>query len=434
MSMSLRPGSILSNDQFDGYSFTGTTADGRPILVTDAFHVRTTIRLSSHRASEYEQFSPNRVLIGDERPVDELRYYFPDVMIGFRDFERLGNSCIRNHTRFSVQTRDHLAIGIELRPAPDLAGKPVKSKKDARKHFTVAAIISACDSGAIPLAKADEIARSLEHAIGFAVGQMRPWVICEGLRAGSTVSRRYRDVAYNTGNRFAVVRPENPWDAEAMIKRGMEFFLECKPKAIEQVARLTSGLQIASSHLVFPMPFILLASALESSIAGDEEGCPAAHIVDRHQRKSILPSFKEWLEREVIPLISNNDHIAYLRTNAAQKLNSVVAATLADRICAMLDSVRLPYDRNWVNEFVKKRNSAAHDDCRFSPNDMMTYFRMLSLVHRYVLIQMSYTGRMIDWSVSPPEDAVLTHDGFVAPEAVSQSGQVSSVMADNKGS
>ncbi len=68
-----------------------------------------------------------------------------------------------------------------------------------------------------------------------------------------------------------------------------------------------------------------------------------------------------------------------------------------------------------MNDFVSRRNKAAHGGYKPTfPDDVHTYLRIVSLIHRYLLMRIGYTGEMVDWAVAPPKDARISSDGSVS--------------------
>ncbi|MGH0601592.1 hypothetical protein [Bacillus mycoides] len=104
----------------------------------------------------------------------------------------------------------------------------------------------------------------------------------------------------------------------------------------------------------------------------------------------------------IIPKLSESDKVDFNTSGMKQKLSALIQRNLRSRINRLLEHNEIIYEKNWVSEFVKKRNSAAHGSYTFEEVDFLIWARMTALLERVLLKEIGYKGEFIDWSESPP--------------------------------
>ncbi len=405
----------LTELPFAAWSFAGITEDGLPVKVSELYcTAQSWPEVFTDRDECIASFVGSKLIIWHDQTVELLRFYFPDLVFGFSDIERMPTGLIGNHTAFDGVGDEYEGIRIDFRAVPGLTQEAKKDNRVAAKHLTTVATVSSGNVEYIDYGQVEPLISALGQSIGLAVGFTRTWVFCEGIRDDESVFVYYRDVSYAVSSRFPIVSAQDASSVQNLSSCALSFYLGCDSEAAERFRRLVLGLQLYSSQLVFPAPFLFLGAKLEEFIEGELD-FGRRHMLEKPQREEALKKFEVWMKSNVFHYMADTDDAQMLCDNLKREFNVMFQRDLSYRIRALLDSVILPYDEQWVNDFVSRRNRAAHGGHKpmFS-NHVHTYLRIVSLIHRYLLMRIGYTGEMIDWAISPPKDARISSDGSVS--------------------
>ncbi len=399
---------------FGGWRFSGSTEDGLPIRVTRMHCVAERIGFMADSGNCCRTgFSGGELIIGRKRPAESLRFYFPDLAFSFLDAKSTSTRLSRNHTAFDSLSDPFSDIRVDCRSASDLVGGTGTDAEASDDCPTMVVTVRKKEQARISYSQVEELVRALEQSMGLATGLARHWVLCEGIKHGAPVFAHYRDAVHATGSKFPLVDPADPNDVKHLISQALWFLLQSGPKTSKAVIGLIRGLQLSSRQLSFPDSFLGLGAALEEFIA-KEMHSPREHILGKTERDAAFMSFEQWASENLFPRIPDGGDSEALRKDLKRKFNIMLEGSLRKRVCALLDSMSLPFDEAWVADFVSTRNQAAHEG--YSPtrrSRARIYLRMLALVHRYVLVRIGYVGGLVDWAISPPGGATISADGSV---------------------
>lgn len=413
-------GSMVSRIKSGAWAFRGNSSDGLQVSAHGLHVTRVSIRAGELGPLYDSWFSAERLMAGTEEPVEHLQYHLPALALRFLESEESEGKPPMAYTELSTFGTSYDGFTVTLRPAPELNGKPVEHLAEAWGHLSVVAVVSRThDVQLVIPSQVERLMASVDCAIGFATGLNRPWAVCEGYSAGTKRFRLVRRTAYVTGSSLPIVRPHNPFHLTPLLQRALTFFLKCNSSEFEDLRMFIWSVQYASAHLAFPIPFLLLGAALEEFIAA-EIGGSRGSVISRDQAREIMPEFEEWIAVNVLPYISPDVSQYEFRDAIPNKFGALIQRSLANRIHALLQSACLPYDKDWVRDFVRKRDSAAHGT--YEPGaslavDATIYLRMVSLAHRYLLVRMGYVGPIIDWAEYPQSDtSKIAERGLVVRE------------------
>ncbi len=326
------------------WSFAGITEDGLPVKVSGLdCRAQSWPEMFTNRDECIASFVGSKLIVGHDQPVELLRFYFPDLVFGSADTEKTPTGFIRNHTVFDGFGDEYEGIKIDFRAVPGLTQEPKNDNRIAAKHLTTVATVSRENLEGIAYSQVEPLISALGQSIGLAVGLTRPWVFCEGIRDDESVFVHYRDVSYAVGSRFSIVRTQDPFSVQNLSSCALLFYLGCDSETAERFRRLVLGLQLSSSQLVFPAPFLFLSAVLEEFIEGELD-FGRRHMLEKPQREDAFKKFEAWMNSNVLQYMSDTDDAQMLRDNLKLKFNVIFQRDLNDRIRALLDSVSLPHD------------------------------------------------------------------------------------------
>lgn len=247
----------------------------------------------------------------------------------------------------------------------------------------------------------------VSELISFASGDSVNWIHAVGFGGDSAKYHILRNIDYcDFRPHRELISIDFPKMLTSFIKQTFGTYLEFNELKRENFVKLLSGLHIASKRLTFPSPFISLGSSIEdyvNYVLPELE----SHYISKSQRKNINASFDKWVLDNIIPLLEDQDRIDFMPDNLKQKLSALVQRNLRSRINNLLNHFGINYDQNWVGDFVKKRNQAAHGTYVFHINDYIIWTQMASLIEVLMLTELNYNGQYLDWSTSPPKNKTL---------------------------
>lgn len=225
------------------------------------------------------------------------------------------------------------------------------------------------------------------------------------------------------GEVFRVIRsvpfaPLNPTRQLIMVNlpRYLSQFIQiCFPSYInltrehrDTFKKFIEGIQLSASRLIFPIPYIVLGSAIEEFVSAELEET-SSHYVGRADRRRIYPAFKAFLKENVFPLIEQGDIGDFDESGMKQKWSGLLTRNLRSRITNLLDAFEVTYDPESVRSFVKKRNDSAHGNYVYTSADYLIWSQMVALFEQVIFKKLQYKGPYYDWSVSPPEWRIPTN-------------------------
>ncbi|MBZ9688285.1 hypothetical protein G9F72_018295 [Clostridium estertheticum] len=187
----------------------------------------------------------------------------------------------------------------------------------------------------------------------------------------------------------------------SFIKQTFSVYARFSGEKRKTLERLHSGLHFSSERLVFPAPFTSLGSCIEDfvlCVIPETE----SHYITKVERRKIDQSFASWVSGNIIPLLGDIDKSDFNESGIKQKLSALIQRNLKSRISNLFKNYNLDYEQDWVSDFVKKRNTAAHGNYVFEKDDYLIWTRMASLLERILLKELDFKGEYIDWSEIPP--------------------------------
>ncbi len=400
----------LPNPPFSGWSFHGLTDHHEPVKAEQMYLAKESIRFNEGEINAILTFSAGEMWIGGREPsLKAVVGYIPDLIISHDAISTVGSSRLLDHTILDLET-DAGYYRIVLRSFPEFIGR--KSREAVRDNFTVTLEVTRIDCLGMGIEDALSILDAVTGLIGFAAGGDRPWILIEATRTDGGMYTHFRDLTYPVGSAFQVIDVDGYHRLANFLRKALPVYNSWSNDVKKRFRTLWDSIHFASSRLAFPSPFLILGAALEEFMA-EEMPDLSNHFIDKSGRESLAPSFEDWANHYVVPLLDKDDVQAF-KESLNDKLAGAVSRTLRTRIELLLRSVGMQYPKTWVGEFVKRRNCAAHRVYQFEIDDPPRFLRMLALVQRYCLIRLNYTGEMVVWSVSPPILGDLSEDGLIS--------------------
>ncbi|MCM3572489.1 hypothetical protein M3172_04760 [Mesobacillus subterraneus] len=392
----------LRNDlPFFPWDFEGETIQGKKILGKGMALTKQGENFTEAGVSVNWGFNINEIAIGDYQECEFFEYWIPNFIIGFDEMTQVGERYERNKTSFPI-TFNQETILVELWGINNLTTQRQEIRQQNEDLFTVKIILRK-ESGLLSIDEANDVIDLMLDLCSVAYGGRVTWGTCVGYSNATEVIRRIRSVSF---------APLNPNRQLIMINhRGYlsQFIQVCLPSysqlpetSRDALKKLMEGIQLSASKLIFPIPFIVLGSAVEE-FAGFELAENQSHYIERAERRRISPSFRLFLEENVFPLIDENDIGDFDEGGIKQKLSGLLARNLRSRITNLLEQFEVTYNAEWIRDFVRKRNEAAHGNYDFSSADYYIWSRTAGLLEQVIFKKLQYQGPYYDWSTSPPE-------------------------------
>ncbi|KRF22526.1 hypothetical protein [Paenibacillus sp. Soil787] len=350
-------------------------------------------------------FGCSSIEIGDRNEQFEyIEFYFPNVFIGFDEFEKKGSFNFLNKSNLTLEYNDTYTLTFSGLNETSIHEKKKEIISKGNDISTLKVIVQKASSNHIYFSEANKVIELVSDLMSFVYDGPVSWIHAIAYQHNEEVFNYFRDVKYpRLGTFRKLIRFEFPYILTSYISKAFteyKSFSEEKQKAIRT---FINGLHFSSERLVFPAPFTSLGSSIEDYIERSIPETESRYISKPVRKKMIDPSFELWVREHILPLLNEVDREDFSESNLKQKTNALLQRNLKSRIINLLHHHDIIFDQNWVTDFVKKRNDAAHGAYIHEKDDFLKWTRMAALLEKIILKQLNYTGEYIDWSESPPQ-------------------------------
>jgi len=210
------------------------------------------------------------------------------------------------------------------------------------------------------------------------------------------------------GTRFCRVRPyrelinvDYPNMLYNFINKTFPIYYKFEDTKKRSLMKFIESMRYSCHDLNFPAPFIYLGTAIENYVYESMNDF-VSYYLNKPTRKSIFPSFKKWIEENIIPLLKDSDKDDFAGSSLKQKLAGLLQRYLRPRIISLLEKHNIDYSPDLVRNFAIKRNEAVHKKYKFVKGDYEIWSTMLAYMEELILKQLRYDGIYYDWKTSPP--------------------------------
>ncbi|MEH6904732.1 hypothetical protein [Neobacillus drentensis] len=392
---------------FFPWDFEGVTTEGKKVIGNGLALSKQGESFTQSGININWGFNINEIVIGDYQECEAFEYWIPNFIIGFDEMTKVGERFVRNKTQLSLSYNQE-TISVELLGVNNFPTEAQEIRKINEDIFTVKIVLRK-GNGILSFDEANAVIDSLLDLCSVAYGGRVSWGTVIGSVDDNEVFRVIRNVPF---------APLNPSRQLIMVNQPRfltQFIQTCFPSYIQLTQeyrdtfkKFLAGIQLSSSTLIFPVPYIVLGSVIEDYVSAELEET-SSHYVGRADRRRIFPAFKEFLEEHVFPLIEQGDIGDFDESGMKQMWKGLLTRNLRSRITNLLDAFEIPYDPESVRSFVKKRNDAAHGNYVFTSADYHIWSQMVALLEQLIFKKLQYQGPYYDWSVSPPEWRIPTN-------------------------
>jgi hypothetical protein len=349
-------------------------------------------------------FSFTEIQIGDRQLFEKVEYYVPNFRIGFDQMRDVLGKRERSISDFVVQQGDYeLKVVLESLVELDKLQNLVDGEVD---NFTVKMIIEN-QVGSLEYDDFASVTTLLFDLCTVAYGDKVSWGHAVFFHNGKKQFEvlRYPSQFCSLSPARQQIAVEKPAILTGFLQETFEHYVKVTNEARSKFLAFVEGLQIACNTLIFPIPFVVLGTAIEdycaSVLATKKE-----YFVPRNVRKKLLPNFLEWVSQNIESEIDENDWQEF-NDSLPQKFSALFQRNLRTRITNLLAHYRISFDPAWVSEFVKKRNTAAHGTYVFTNEDYIIWTRMAALMESVIRRELHYTGEFWDFSETPVTEKIF---------------------------
>ncbi|MCU5656497.1 hypothetical protein OCF56_21705 [Bacillus mycoides] len=392
-------------EKLSPWSFEGKTSDGETISLNNMSIVKIHDNFNDNIIKH--EFNFNQLTIGNQSAYEYFEFFIPNFITGFDHFVTVNGLNIRNRTNFSVLYNEE-EILLDFFGINNLVNNWATIQENNEDINTVK-IVMRKQSGMITFSEAAEIIELLLELCSIAYGSRLTWSKSTGFQNNSKAFQCIQNVPY------APLNGRRQLINVLLFRRLSQFIQQCFPNYITfddetrtSLKKLVSGIHLASSRLVFPAPYAILGSIIEE-FAHNELEEMSTHYVIRSERRENFQKFKQFIEENVIELLSDDDKEDFNTSGMKQKWSGLLQRNLRSRITSLLLSFHIEFDTDKIRDFVKKRNEAAHGTYVFEKErDYYIWSQMTNLLEQVLLKKLKYQGEYIDYSTNPAELKVIS--------------------------
>ncbi|WP_214722287.1 hypothetical protein [Exiguobacterium sp. s192] len=382
------------------WNFEGVTTDGKTFSAKKIVLVNQNENCTQADIDINLKFDIGEIVIGNNLECEMLEYYIPNFVIGFDEMTESFGIITRNKTQFSLSYNQE-TISVEILENNNLVTRMTEIERQNEDVFTVKIVLRK-ESGRLNLDEGNELMDLILDLCSIAYGGKVRWGTVKGYSNNAELFRIIRNGS------FAPLKPHRQL-IEVKYPRGLSRFVQsCFPTYVSlttesrsSLKKISAGIQLSASNLIFPIPYIVLGSVIEEFVSEELEETVSGYL-GRAQRRGIYSEFKLFLEENVIPLIGLEDVNDFDDSGMKQKWNGLLTRNLRSRIINLLDTFEVEYDAEKVRSFVRNRNNAAHGNYEYGSNDYLVWSQMVALLEQVIMKKLDYRGSYYDWSVSPP--------------------------------
>ncbi|MEH7754782.1 hypothetical protein V7457_27335 [Bacillus toyonensis] len=398
---------IINMDLFSPWNFTGTTLEGKKVTGTNLALIGTSEKIEDNRYNC--TFEISQLILGESQECEYFEFWVPNFIIKFDQIsDGSAGQVIHNKTYLNLDFRQE-SFSIELTGVNGLGSdKNILKRQD---DFISVKVIIRKQSGLLTYDLATELMDILLDLCSIAYGCKLKWTNMLGYTNDCEIFHCIRKIRPDVLNPFRKLINVN-WP-----KRLAYFIQDCFPvysafnnETIISIRKLTEGIHLASSKLVFPIPFIIIGSTIEEFVQS-ELGDIDVNYITKADRRQTYSYFKSLMEEHIDPLLSEEDRTELMSNQTLPHQWKVLfQRNLHARITKLLQEYQLEFTDEHIKNFVKKRNKATHGGYEFSSSDYIIWSYMVTLLEKVLLKKLQYNGEYIDFSTEPPELKRLSID------------------------
>ncbi len=330
--------------------------------------------------------------LGDTKEeLDKIEFYLPNAFFPFM-----------NHSKDDPPSGLNTPIPLELKyldksyvvVIEDITDPEMV--KSALDHITLRLTVQSKDS---ELRKSDveELVKYILEIMSVAYGDQLPWSFMIAYRKEVEQFRQYKS-DYICSHRIhrTLVSMQFPENLKNLIESCFTTYSQMTDKKRKALKILSQGIQMSSERLFFPLPFIILASSIES-FASLTLPDSSNSLLSKAERRSLNDSFKEWIRENLLAYLDNDEDKQWVIENSNQKLAFMVQKSLRERIIALFEKFDIEHKIDVIGEFVKRRNEGTHQEYRYTSGDYEKWCKVAALLERLILKELGYNGPFNDW-------------------------------------
>lgn len=394
----------LSELPFSPWHFEGETSNGRKIIVENMAMTQKNEKINGTSINVQLGFSISELTVGNQQSFDRIVYSIPNFLIGFDQYSNQQGNIICDNTNFTLEYKG-VEYCFQLKAINNSASathqKQIieKDKDIVTVHMTINRV-----NEKINYEEAIEVVNIILDLCTIANGGRVSWTTCYGIEKEKEILRTLRDVPFSHLKPFrTLIRISHPEYLSSYIKSTFPSYSSLGEEERFSYMKLIEGIHFSALRLNFPAPFVILGSVIEdftNSVLAEN----ATSFINKADRRALFPDFQRFIEKNVLNLIEENDKTFFEEKELKQKLSGLMQKNLRARILTLLTTFQVEHDLEWVRNFVRKRNDAAHGNYKFAAEeDYLIWSKMVSLLEKLVLSKLNYNGEYLDWSVSPPQ-------------------------------
>ncbi|MDA1657935.1 hypothetical protein [Bacillus cereus group sp. TH150LC] len=397
---------IGNGDLFFPWNFKGIGVNGQEITANALALVGISERPVPR---EYDcRFEISQLTIGEYQECEYFEFWIPNFIIGFDQVsEHSPGRMVRDKSYLNLEFRQE-NFSIEFTGVNGL-GSNYQEILNRKEDFISVKVIIKKENGTISYDLATELMDILLDLCSIAYGQKIAWTNIFGYNNNCEVFKSIRKLSPGVLNSIRpLIDVRFPNHLTHFIQTCFPAYSAFDAETKISLKKLTEGIHLATANLKFPIPFIIIGSAIEEFVQNELDDVDVNYI-QRADRRRIYRTFKALMQEHVNDLLSEEDRIELLNDQTLhQKWSALLQRNLRIRITKLLEEFQIEFNVDHVGLFVQKRNNAAHGSYEYSSSDYIIWSQMVALLEKVLLKKIQYEGEYIDFSTSPPRSKVLT--------------------------
>ena len=362
------------------------TNDGRPVNITGIDCKDANIRSSG---TDTLRFEARDVTVGEEEPVDEIRFFIPNLMCPGMQPVKYGNKS-RVGGRSAIQIRNST---IEIAETEDYPKTIRRLRREGGGLAITASVTIKPENGKASVVEITELMDTLNELLNLAMGKFVLWSKCEGYQNNQLVWEKFRIVhLHKFGPLLGLITADESGALAEFISSSFNNFetwlLQDRDKLLPIIHSYIWGLNLP----LFETQIYSLSYALEGL---------ANMFLDKDDRtyfsksdgRELRIEFKNFVVDKVIPRIRMVDP-ARIDEFKGDKLEGRISfffhRPFQDQIRALLkECYGVDYNDDWtewIREFVRVRNYVTHHKQVDSPTQLLSaWCKGLELIELIIL-------------------------------------------------
>lgn len=379
--------------------FEGTTHDKAVFKAMRLSKVYYSFSWSNGVANHTFRYHVQELEIGNtQEEVDKIEFYLLNAFLRFMNHSKNDSPSVLNRPiPLELEYLNKIySVVIEDITDPEMV-------KSALDHSTLRLTVQSKDSELNKL-DVETLVKYILEIMSVAYGDQLAWSFMIAYRKEVEEFRKYKS-GYICSQRIhrTLVSMRFPENLENLIESCFTTYSQMTDKNRRDLKILSQGIQMSSERLFFPLPFIILASAIES-FASLTLPDSSNSLLSKAKRRSLNDSFKEWIRENLVSCLDNDEDKQWLIENSNQKLAFMVQKSLRERIIALFEKFDIEHRIDEIGEFVKCRNEGAHQDYSYTSGDYEKWCKVAALLERLILKELNYKGQFNDWyEIQPVE-------------------------------